>query len=707
MNTASTPDIEAWAAIEEIEDDEPYTEAVYTTANITRQPEVETELYDSGASRHMSPFRHRFRNFHTIPPRAITAANHRTFYATGAGDLQVDVPNGDTTTPVILRDTLYAPDMALTIISISRINDAGYDVSFHAKTRTCKISNPAGKQVGSIPANSNGLFKVEHSYAAIDTTPVKQIDIHTLHQRLGHIAADTIHALVRNHAIDGIELIDDGSPIICDSCEYAKMTRKVILKERKAPPAKRFGDEIHTDLWGPSPINSLGGRRYYITFTDDATRYTVADILRTKDEALNAYKTFAAWAQTQHGIKIKALCSDRGGEYTGREFTKFLQQEGTEHRLTTHDTPQHNGVAKSLNRRLLERVCAVLHHSELPKNLWAEALRNAVWLKNRTSTKTLPNDTTPYERLYGIKPDLSGIPVWGQSIWVHSATGSKLDARGLEARWIGFDADSTHAHRVYWPEKKTVSVERNIRFIVPDYTLYPGNYPAPAPAQIQAPPQPPPPAAPPAVPPAAPPAAPPVATQLPPVQLPPPAPPSPPIAGPSSYQPPATGAQTAPPFSLSPPLSRASSRSPAMPGALRPEPPPQHPSRRRGAPPPEPMRRSTRSRIPSAKERAIQQGEATTGEEYDTPPSAAMRRWMHPDHPHYYDTGAYTNDSTPCDFAYFTESEDLFEAAISEVQDDPKTLNQARSRPDWPKWQEAMDREITTLDKAKTWTNVQ
>ena len=84
-----------------------------------------------------------------------------------------------------------------------------------------------------------------------------------------------------------------------------------------------------------------------------------------------------------------------------------------------------------------------------------------------------------------------------------------------------------------------------------------------------------------------------------------------------------------------------------------------------------------------------------------------MRRWMHPNHPHYYDTGAYTNDSTPCDFAYFTESEDLFEAAISEVQDDPKTLNQARSRPDWPKWQEAMDREITTLDKAKTWTNVQ
>ena len=116
------------------------------------------------------------------------------------------------------------------------------------------------------------------------------------------------------------------------------MTRKVILKERKALIAKHFGDEIHTDLWGPSPVNSLGGRRYYITFTNDATRYTVANVLHTKDEALNAYKTFATWVQTQHGVKIKALRSDRGGEFTSHAFTKFLQQEGTERRLTTHDT---------------------------------------------------------------------------------------------------------------------------------------------------------------------------------------------------------------------------------------------------------------------------------------------------------------------------------------------------------------------------------
>jgi hypothetical protein len=34
------------------------------------------------------------------------------------------------------------------------------------------------------------------------------------------------------------------------------------------------------------------------------------------------------------------LCSDRGGEYTSNEFTKFLQSQGTERCLTTHDMPQ-------------------------------------------------------------------------------------------------------------------------------------------------------------------------------------------------------------------------------------------------------------------------------------------------------------------------------------------------------------------------------
>ena len=142
-------------------------------------------------------------------------------------------------------------------------------------------------------------------------------------------------------------------------------------------------------------------------------------ILQSKDEALNAYKAYAAWAHTQHGVWIKRLRSDRGGEYTGGKFTKFLKEQGTECRLTTHDTPQHNGVVESLNCCLVECVCAVLHQSRLPKMLWVEALHFVVWVKNHTLTQALGN-VTPFEKLTRKKPNIAGVVLlW---LWLNSGS---------------------------------------------------------------------------------------------------------------------------------------------------------------------------------------------------------------------------------------------------------------------------------------------
>jgi len=64
-------------------------------------------------------------------------------------------------------------------------------------------------------------------------------------------------------------------------------------------PAQHFSGEIHTDFWGPASIATHKRRRYFITFTDDATRFPTFYLMRTKDEALAAYKSFEAWALTQ------------------------------------------------------------------------------------------------------------------------------------------------------------------------------------------------------------------------------------------------------------------------------------------------------------------------------------------------------------------------------------------------------------------------
>ena len=114
-------------------------------------------------------------------------------------------------------------------------------------------------------------------------------------------------------------------------------------------------------------------------------------------------------------------------------FNAHLAAAGTARKLTVHDTPQLNGVAERLNRTLLERIRAFAHGSGLPKSLWGEALRHAVWPKNRTGTRAL-DGKTPVQALFGRPPDLSSPRVWGSRVWVHDPDRSKLDVRAREAR---------------------------------------------------------------------------------------------------------------------------------------------------------------------------------------------------------------------------------------------------------------------------------
>ena len=88
-------------------------------------------MYDSGASRHMSRFRHKFINIVEIKPVPITAADKRTFQATTKGKMLVHIPNGDKGhSRVYLMDALYSASMGVTLVSVSRIAKAGKTVVF-------------------------------------------------------------------------------------------------------------------------------------------------------------------------------------------------------------------------------------------------------------------------------------------------------------------------------------------------------------------------------------------------------------------------------------------------------------------------------------------------------------------------------------------------------------------------------------------------
>ena len=65
--------------------------------------------------------------------------------------------------------------------------------------------------------------------------------------------------------------------------------------------------------------------------------------------------------------------------------------------------------------------------------------------------------------IHKTKPELSLLPEWGQWVFVKQETSGKLDAKAKEGKWVGFSAQS-QGHRVYWPNKCSVTVEHNLIF---------------------------------------------------------------------------------------------------------------------------------------------------------------------------------------------------------------------------------------------------
>lgn len=81
---------------------------------------------------------------------------------------------------------------------------------------------------------------------------------------------------------------------------------------------------IHSDVWGPSPITTVTGIRWFVTFNNDCMRMTWVYLLKHKDEVCDVLKSFHAMIKTQFQAKPKILRSDNGGEYINREFQVYF-----------------------------------------------------------------------------------------------------------------------------------------------------------------------------------------------------------------------------------------------------------------------------------------------------------------------------------------------------------------------------------------------
>nr|GEW55971.1 retrotransposon protein, putative, Ty1-copia subclass [Tanacetum cinerariifolium] len=264
--------------------------------------------------------------------------------------------------------------------------------------------------------SGDGIFEIDFSnshtnessiYVASNKRAKLDLDYALLwHCLLGHISKKCIEKLQHDGLLDSSDLKAFEK---CVSCMSRKMARKPYTHQVER--AKDLLGLIHTDVCGPFKIMSRQRASYFVTFTDDFSRYGYVYLLKHKHEVFETFKVFQKEVENQSGKTIKSLRSNRRGEYMSQEFLDHLKDHGIIVHRTPPYTPQHNGVLERRNRTLLDMVRSMMSQTTLPKSFWDYALETAARILNMVPTKKVKK--TSYEVWHGKAPELSYLKVWG------------------------------------------------------------------------------------------------------------------------------------------------------------------------------------------------------------------------------------------------------------------------------------------------------
>ena len=116
---------------------------------------------------------------------------------------------------------------------------------------------------------------------------------------------------------------------------------------------------VHLDVWGPCPVVSLMGFRYFVTFFDDYSRTTWLYIMKNRSKLFSHIRAFCAEIHTQFHVYVQNLRSDNVKQCMSEQFKSFMLQNDILHQTSCVDTPQ-NGVAERKNRHIFETARALL-----------------------------------------------------------------------------------------------------------------------------------------------------------------------------------------------------------------------------------------------------------------------------------------------------------------------------------------------------------
>ena len=406
-------------------------------------------IIDSAASNHFIAQNSHLTDFTSILPVKIMTGNG-IILGLGRGNVILKTSIGR----YLLKDVIWAPELkgGCALLSVTQLMRQGKRVI--CEDQGCKVIDKASETciiTGTLintaiyvdmenrnfevsPKNSTtnitdtGITEIVLLHGMSDTQPIE-----VWHARLGHLNQEAIKKL--QNMSTGLIIGNARTHTVNENCTGCLQgSQHVQVSHIPLRKASAKLDAVWTDVKGPLLAKAIYAFRYFVTFTDDFTRFTWVFPLINKSEVFAAFRLFEAMVERQSGLKIKVLHMDLGGEYVSNQMREYCRNKGYKMHFTQSYAPNMNSIPERVNRILIEHASAMLWSAKLPIGFWYCAIQMAVYTKNRSPTKALK--TTPYEAWYGEKPNLGHLKVFGCRAAAHVP-----DELRVKAEWTSKSTD--------------------------------------------------------------------------------------------------------------------------------------------------------------------------------------------------------------------------------------------------------------------------
>jgi hypothetical protein len=202
---------------------------------------------DSGASSHMTGHKHYFSNLSKKEfGFEILLGDDYAYHLKGVETVKFERESGKL---LYLSDVLYFPLLKKNPVSVSALEDKGYEVSFRDRRDYIK---PRGLSKGSeqvIGVRKDKLYKLQFDSHYALTSNNNTRDCELWHRRVAHLGHGALKILGK--IVTGMPSFTTDYQEVCKGCVLGKYVRAPFPKSNSR--SKGILDLIHTDICGPCP----------------------------------------------------------------------------------------------------------------------------------------------------------------------------------------------------------------------------------------------------------------------------------------------------------------------------------------------------------------------------------------------------------------------------------------------------------------------